>query len=259
MDWLQHVQNNQILSQTMKNRVVTDGELAKLTRKYADLVRRLGQGTLPPEETLLGMQNLVEGNHAFVPMKNRNSCLPKWRNLQIGGMKLDTILEELKTQGIAVYQSALDLITSEHFSMDPKVSSVELIKLTLRDLGITDNLIGDSFDPKFLARWSEENLVGYTISLCPRPVALFLPKAYPNESIDEMRLIATEPFAVPVRGRRDTFMYYGFLNDYTVRPDMTKVGRLVADRVEHNQYVSPETQIVYQLNKLPSKAKKKGE
>ncbi len=174
----------------MSKIIVTDGELGQLAVKQHELFTRAKKGVLPMDQVLAALQSVIEGRSPVIPTLNPNAGYSIWKTIRIGGIEppvLITRLDEKKELG----DWARDMMKQKAFMTFAAEENADLIVLTPADLGFTAQPTTEElFDPKRLAVWSEQELDGYVLELCPEEVGPRLRDQYEDQPNGEVLWIA---------------------------------------------------------------------
>jgi len=179
----------------MTQSIVTDGQLSTLLRRLTELSTRFQKNAYEnPDHVLDALQLVIEGKKpTVVPMLRAMKSLGVWKTIQIGCMKPPALLKEAKTHCEEVTHWAADIMGQKAFTTLDQAEEAMLVILTPKDLGFTENPRTDAFMTKeFLAKWSEENLEGYVLELCPAEVGPQLRIQYEDQPNGEVLWIAME-------------------------------------------------------------------
>lgn len=129
--------------------------------------------------------------------------LTPWKTINLGGTTTEKLLTAIECPDKAsdkeaneVGGYARDITTKKTFIIAKSPEKIDLVILTPRDLGFTENPRTDAFLTKeFLAKWSAENLAGCVIELCPPEVGPQLRLQYQDQPLGEVLWIAMERIA----------------------------------------------------------------
>lgn len=166
---------------------------------------------LPVSDAQWVTENAEEAIGLFIKaVKNRDRkmaqivkrTLTAWKTITVGGTTAKALIAEIEKvksgkEKNEVGDYARDIMGKSAFVIAPSAGQVDLVILTLRDLGLTSNPRTDAFLTKeFCAKWSAENLDGYVIELCEPEDGPQLRLQYQDQPKGEVLYIAMERIAV---------------------------------------------------------------
>jgi len=123
-------------------------------------------------------------SHALVP----NFMNPSRLKVNIGGLSAFDLLERMEAIGIKLNSLALEMLKDEHFRTEESVSTVEVVPLSVRELGLPHGgTLAQAID-------AAESL-GY--QLCPRELGPHLRLAYTDQGEGSIGFDATQHQAPP--------------------------------------------------------------
>ena len=87
--------------------------------------------------------------------------------ITVGGTTKDKLIADMEVMPAEVTLYAKGMMANEAFTISKEVGKVDLVSLTIADLGFTTQTRTDAFmTGKFCAEWSAKHLDGYIIELC---------------------------------------------------------------------------------------------
>lgn len=188
-------------------------ELKKAQEKVAVLRKEMG---LPKEKKIIRTMDEI------VASLSPEAEVERF-NIEIGGRTKDELIKELELKGIAMGPYVMPLFENDEFIVLAKSENIELIKLTVEDLGFPP---GYGATTKMIYEKAEE----LGLDLCPAEVGPYFRMQYSGGGRREGEevLIAMEPMLIAPPNLVDVFGLDSTddeeprpqLNGYTARPDM---------------------------------------
>lgn len=176
----------------MTRRCVPDDQYASISRRLDELKRRVDEGTIPYEPAMNALTPIIEGKAAPFGGGLRGRFI-RTMSIQIGGVSKDDLIAQLGTANREVSGYAESMMNHKLFTTLAEPEPIMLIDLCPADLGFTENpTTTELFDVKRLAAWSEANLDGYVLDLCPAETGPHLAIQYKDQPKGEVLWIAMD-------------------------------------------------------------------
>ena len=178
--------------------VVTGDQALRISNASAELARQLylqRDCKLDPEHVIATLQNMTEGK--LVPFAGgMRGRFIRTMPIMIGGVSKDELIEQLAVAHRELGGYSKSMMNHNLFTTLAEPEPITLIDLCPADLGFTDpkNLptTTELFDVKCLTAWSEANLDGYVLDLCPAETGPHLAIQYKDQPKGEVLWIAME-------------------------------------------------------------------
>ena len=157
---------------------LTRSQKGEMANRVLELMKRAAQGTIPFEQTMIGLQDLIENVSA--------TDFPTWKELEIGGILPKETLERIAKSGRETTAAARDLILNPSFIIFPEPINVKLVVVNLWQLGFTGS-------PTTSEVFDREKLIKLGLDLCPAEVGPRLATCYENQPSQDSLIIGMKP------------------------------------------------------------------
>jgi hypothetical protein len=164
------------------------GEAEKLVSLLKDRQPGLTTWHMFLHERIASLRDLLNG--AFPEVKKL--VLKARFSLLVGGKSVRELVKMVKSVG-ELGSYAESMMNNKDFKPAAKAEQVDFVVLTPKDFGFTESPRTDVlFDPKRLAKWSEDNLDGQVVELCHTEDGPHLRAHYKDQPNGEVLWIGME-------------------------------------------------------------------
>ncbi len=180
---------------TTERFVVDRDQAHRISKRIAELQRQVflqNDTALDPERVIATLQGMTEGKLTPFASGLRGRFI-RTMPILIGGVSKDDLIVQLGTATREISGYAKSMMNHKLFTTLAEPEMITLIDLCPADLGFTENpTTTELFDVKRLTAWSEANLDGHVLDLCPAETGPHLAIQYKDQPKGEVLWIAME-------------------------------------------------------------------
>ena len=144
----------------------------------------------PADAIALAVKAIRDRNKTPISSLIQKRTFDVWKTIQVGGMPKDKLVASVNNESS---KWAKDIMGKPAFTVAEKKEPVDLVSISLRDLGFTESPRTNEFmTAQFCADWSAKHLDGQVIELCASEDGPQLRRQYEDQPKGEYVWMAME-------------------------------------------------------------------